>query len=276
MLVFVWAVAFAFIYGLVIGSFLNVVIYRVPRGESTVSPPSACPQCGTRIRPVDNIPVLSWLLLCGRCRHCGEPISPRYLFVELGTALTFAAITWWALRNGLPADTAGVIALVLGLIALLYLAAISVALGLIDAATRRLPNRILFPAYWVSAILLAATALVAGEPERLLGALGGGAALFSLYFALAIIRPGGMGFGDVKLAGLLGLYLGWFGWPQLIVGAFGAFLLGGLFGLILLAIKRAGRTSSIPFGPWMLAGAWIGILFGDALAYGYLRLYGLA
>jgi len=266
----------AAIVGLAIGSFLNVVIYRVPRGESVVSPPSACPRCGARIRPFDNIPAFSWLLLRGRCRDCGAPISPRYLVVELGTAVFFGAVAWHALRDGVPPDGGDAAGLLLALAAFLYLAAISVALGVIDMETRRLPNRILLPAYWVAAVLLSAAALVAGEPERLLGALGGGAGLFVLYFALALIRPGGMGFGDVKLAGVLGLYLGWLGWSELAVGAFGAFLLGGLFGAVLLALRRAGRKSSIPFGPWMLGGAWIGILFGDTIAHGYLRLYGLA
>nr|WP_241986280.1 A24 family peptidase [Cryobacterium psychrophilum] len=264
----------AAVFGLMIGSFLNVVIYRVPRGESVVSPPSACPQCGARIRPFDNIPVISWLVLRGRCRDCGAPISPRYLLVELGTAVFFGVVGWWALQNGVPTEAP--VALIVALVAFLYLAAISVALGLIDIETRRLPNRILLPAYWVVAVLLTAAALLAGEPERLLVALAGGAGLFALYFALAVIRPGGMGFGDVKLAGVLGLYLGWLGWGELAVGAFGAFLLGGLFGAVLLAARRAGRKSSIPFGPWMLVGAWIGILFGDTIAHGYLRLYGLA
>lgn len=269
-------IALAAVYGLMIGSFLNVVIFRVPLGRSVVSPPSACPHCGAAILRRDNVPVLSWLLLRGRCRGCGAPISPRYLFVELGTAIFFGCAAWWVLGTSLfDNGTTGVPALAVVLVAFLYLAAISVALAVIDIETHRLPNRILLPAYWVSAVLLAAAGLLGGEPGRLLGALVGGAGLFALYLALAVIRPGGMGFGDVKLAGVLGLYLGWLGWGQLAVGAFGAFLLGGLFGVVLLIAKRAGRKSSIPFGPWMLAGAWLGIFFGAQLAAGYLSLYGL-
>nr|WP_081882390.1 A24 family peptidase [Cryobacterium sp. MLB-32] len=270
-------VTLAVIYGLLIGSFLNVVIYRVPLGRSVVSPPSACPQCGAGILRRDNVPVVSWLLLRGRCRNCGAPISPRYPLVELGTALFFGVVTWWVLVS-LPVASGptGPFAVAAALVAFLYLAAISVALALIDIDTHRLPNRILLPAYWIAAVLLAAAGLLAGEPERLVGALIGGAALFALYLTLALVRRGAMGFGDVKLAGVLGLYLGWVGWGELAVGAFGAFLLGGLFGVALLLAKRAGRKSSIPFGPWMLAGAWIGIVFGAPLAEAYLALYGLA
>ena len=128
----------------------------------------------------------------------------------------------------------------------------------------------------MAAVLLGAAALVAGEPGRLLTALIGAGTLFGLYLALALISPGGMGLGDVKLAGLLGLYLGYLGWAPLIVGAFGAFLLGGVFGLLLLLSRKAKRRSSIPFGPWMLLGAWIGVFFGDQISIGYLTLYGLA
>ncbi|MBX0301790.1 prepilin peptidase [Cryobacterium sp. 1639] len=266
------------LFGLLIGSFLNVVIYRIPAGLSISTPPSACTRCGGRIRPWDNVPVLSWLVLGGKCRDCSAPISPRYPLVELATGVSFAAVTWWMLSTA-PAATANgtaIVAWAITLAAFLYLCAISIALALIDLDTHTLPNRIIYPAYLVSAVLLTVAALLAGEPARLFGALVGGAGLFALYLALALIRPGGMGLGDVKLAGVLGLYLGWLGWGELAIGAFAAFLLGGLFGVVLLAVRRAGRKSSIPFGPWMLAGAWTGVLFGNIIALGYLRLYGFA
>ncbi|WP_105033370.1 prepilin peptidase [Cryobacterium aureum] len=270
------------ILGAIIGSFLNVVIYRLPAGRSIVSPPSACGSCGARIRPYDNIPVLSWFVLRGECRDCKAPISPRYPMIELGTAVFFAVVALWAFASadfGWAAVTTTTNTLATQLIVLaafLYLAAISVALAMIDLDTHTLPNRILLPAYPVAAVLLGAAALVAGEPGRLLTALIGAGALFGLYLALALISPGGMGLGDVKLAGLLGLYLGYLGWAPLIVGAFGAFLLGGVFGLLLLLTRKAKRRSSIPFGPWMLLGAWIGAFFGDQIAIGYLTLYSLA
>ncbi|SDM85809.1 leader peptidase (prepilin peptidase) / N-methyltransferase [Cryobacterium flavum] len=270
------------ILGAVIGSLLNVVIYRIPAGRSIVSPPSACGSCGARIRPYDNIPVLSWFVLRGECRDCKALIPPRYPMIELGTAVFFAVVALWVFASanfGWAAVTTATNTLATQLIVLaafLYLAAISVALAMIDLDTRTLPNRILLPAYPVAAVLLGAAALVAGEPGRLLTALIGAGTLFGLYLALALISPGGMGLGDVKLAGLLGLYLGYLGWAPLIVGAFGAFLLGGVFGLLLLLSRKAKRRSSIPFGPWMLLGAWIGVFFGDQISIGYLTLYGLA
>ena len=270
------------ILGALIGSFLNVVIYRIPAGRSIVSPPSSCSSCGARIRPYDNIPVLSWLVLRGRCRDCQAPISPRYPMVELGTGVVFAVVAVWVFSTdgfgwaGVTThDNTLAIQLIL-LVAFLYLAAISIALAMIDLDTHTLPNKILLPAYPVAAVLLTAAALVAGEPGRVLTAFIGAAALFGLYLALALISPGGMGLGDVKLAGLLGLYLGYLGWGPLIVGAFGAFLLGGVFGLLLLATRKAKRRSGIPFGPWMLLAAWLGVFFGDQIAIGYLTLYGLA
>ncbi|WP_104135361.1 MULTISPECIES: A24 family peptidase [unclassified Cryobacterium] len=276
-------VVIAGLFGLLIGSFLNVVIYRVPAGKSIVSPPSACGNCGASIRPYDNVPVLSWLLLRAKCRDCGAAISARYPLVELGTGVFFAVVALWVFAgpDRIAGDdavlvwTSPFLAQIIVLAAFLYLAAVSVALAMIDLDTHTLPNRILLPAYPVGAVLLTAAALVAGEPGRLLSALIGAAALFGLYLALALISPGGMGLGDVKLAGVLGLYLGWLGWAPLIVGAFGAFLLGGLFGIGLLVSRKAGRRSSIPFGPWMLLAAWLGALFGQSIAAGYLTLFGL-
>lgn len=248
--------------GLVGGSFLNVVVHRVPAGRSVVQPRSACPACGHEVRARDNVPLVSWLVLRGRCRDCGAAISVRYPLVELGTGLLFAG-TFLALeaRGQLPA-----------LPAALYLAAISVALAAIDLDTRRLPNAIVLPSYPVLAVLLVLASVLAGDWWALARAGIGGAALWLLYFLVMVAKPGGMGFGDVKLAGLLGGVLGWFGWGSLVVGAFAAFLVGGLFSVVLLAAGRAGRKSAIPFGPWMLLGAWIGIFVGEPLWGAYLGI----
>lgn len=265
------------VFGALIGSFLNVVVWRVPRGESLSHPASHCPNCDHPIRPWDNIPLISWLVLRAKCRDCGAPISVRYPLVELGTALFFAAVAWWGVASGelgsLLGSPAGVL---IGLVGFLYLAAISIALAIIDLETQRLPNVIVLPAYVVGALLLAASAILGGQPEVLLGAGIGMAALFLFYFLLVLIYPKGMGLGDVKLAGVLGLYLGFLGWGQLAVGAFGAFVLGGVFSIVLLIIGRAGRKTRVPFGPWMLAGAWVGIFSGEQVSTWYLGLFGLA
>jgi leader peptidase (prepilin peptidase)/N-methyltransferase len=254
--------------GLAIGSFLNVVVWRVPRGESLIAPPSACPRCAHPIRARDNVPVASWLLLRGRCRDCAEPIRARYPLVEAATALAFVALTLYYVLVQ-PSRFAE-------LPALLFLAATSISLALIDADTHTLPNRIVLPAYRVGAALLLGATVVAGDWAALATAFIGASALFAFYLALALVHPRGMGLGDVKLAGVLGLYLGWFGWSELVVGAFAAFLLGGVYAVVLLATRQVERGGGVPFGPWMLAGAWVGILLGERIAHTYLTSVGLA
>lgn len=254
------------VLGLAVGSFLNVVVWRVPRGEPVLRPASSCPRCQHPIRARDNVPMLSWLLLLGRCRDCDEPISVRYPLVEAATGVLFVLVV---LRFGLLVPSAWAVP------AFLYLAAIAVALALIDLETHRLPNAIVLPAYPASIALLVVASAGTGDWWALLRAAIGAAALFAFYLVLALAVPRGMGFGDVKLAGVLGLYLGWLGWGSLAVGAFAAFLLGGLFSIALLAIRKAGRKSGIPFGPWMLAGAGVATFFGEELAVGYLALVGL-
>lgn len=253
------------VVGLAVGSFLNVVVWRVPRGESVVRPASACPGCSTPIAARDNVPLVSWLLLRGRCRTCACAISARYPLVEASTAVLFSVTAAWAASEGQLAL----------LPALLYLVAIGVALALIDLDVRRLPDAIVLPSYVVVAVLLGGAALVQQDPAAAVRALVGGVLLWLLYFVLCVARPGGMGFGDVKLAGILGAYLGYAGWSALVVGAFAAFLLGGAAGAALVVSRRAGRRSSLPFGPFMLAGAALGLVAGASLAQWYLQVSGL-
>ena len=267
------------VFGALIGSFLNVVVYRVPAGRSIVSPPSSCGSCGEGIRPYDNIPVVSWLALRGKCRSCRAAISVRYPLVEAATAVAFVGVAWW-FWFGPEAPTAhtgtAIAAGLLETVAFLYLVAVSVVLALIDLDTHRLPNAIVLPSYGVGAVLLGVSALLTGDAGALVSAVVGAAALFAFYLVLALVRPGGMGFGDVKLAGVLGLFLGFLGWSTLAVGAFAAFLLGGLYAIALLAARRTERGGGIPFGPWMLAGAWLGILAGPTIGSVYLALLGFA
>ena len=207
------AVVFITLAGLAIGSFLNVVIWRVPRGESIVSPPSHCPQCDAEIRGRDNIPVLSWLILRGRCRDCGAHISARYPGVELLTGALFLLVT---LTFGLTWE----------LPAYLYLTAVGVALAFIDLDTKRLPNVLTLPSYPIVAGLLLIPAAVYGQWGDFGRALLGGLGLFVFYLLLALVYPAGMGMGDVKLSGVLGMALAWLGWGEWLVGSFLAFLLG--------------------------------------------------
>lgn len=244
--------------GLAVGSFLNVVIHRVPRGESLVRPGSHCPHCGNEVRNRHNIPVLGWLLLRGRCADCEAPISARYPLVEAATAALFVAV---AARFGLSWE----------LPAYLYLAAVAIALTAIDLDTLRLPDAIVLPSYSIGLALLVPP-MIAGQAwdagTRSLLAAG---ALFAFYYVIATVHRG-MGFGDVKLALLLGLYLGFLGWQFLAVGAFAGFLLGGVVGVVLLAAGRATRKTKIPFGPYMLAGAFLAVFAGAPIADWYLGL----
>jgi leader peptidase (prepilin peptidase) / N-methyltransferase len=264
------------LFGIAIGSFLNVVIYRVPIGKSVVYPASACPNCGSEIHAYDNVPLVSWLVLRAKCRNCSEPISARYPLVELGTGLLFFLVSLpLAAQLATVQPTNATIASGLTLVAYLYLAAISVALAFIDIEHHRLPNAIVLPSYVVGALLLGSAAIVDGDVTALARAGIGLAAMFLGYFALSLIWKGGMGFGDVKLAGVLGLYLGFTGWGSLAVGALIAFFLGGIYGGVLILLRKQDRKSGIPFGPWMLLGAWIGILFGNLIWSDYLSLFGL-
>ncbi len=252
-------VLLAAVVGLVVGSFLNVVVHRVPQGLSVVRPRSACPACSSPVRSRDNVPVAGWLLLRGRCRDCAAPIGLRYPLVELGTAALFVVLT---LRFGLDPV----------LPAFLYLAAVGLALALIDLDCKRLPNVLTLPSYPVAVVLLGGAALLGSDSGSFPRALIGGAALYALYRVLRLAYPAGMGGGDVKLSGVLGMYTGWIGWGAWAVAAFFAFLLGGLFGVALIAVGRGGRKTAIPFGPFMLAAALLAVLVGQPLVEAYLEL----
>ncbi|GGH50434.1 prepilin peptidase [Microbacterium album] len=263
--------------GLAIGSFLNVVAHRVPRGESVVAPRSACPACGHAIRAYDNVPVLSWLVLRGRCRDCGARIAARYSLVELATGALFAVVALAfgpaVLGAGSPAEAAAAIVV---LAAHLALAGFGVALTAIDLDTQRLPNALVLPLLGTGVVAFAVAGPLSGDLGATVRALAGGAILFAVYLVLHLVRPDGMGAGDVKLAAALGVFLGWSGWGALAVGAIAAFALGAVVGIVLMLVRRIGRKGGIPFGPWMIGGAWIGILAGEPLARAYLSLFGLA
>jgi leader peptidase (prepilin peptidase)/N-methyltransferase len=231
-------------FGLLIGSFLNVVAYRLPRGESLVKPRSRCTSCGEEVRPYDNVPLLSWMLLRGRCRFCGTHISARYPAVELVTALVFGVV---ALVRGFDA----------GLLIELPFAAMLIAVANIDLEHHIVPNKILLPlAVWG----IAATAVI--RPGALPEALAAGAAAFAALLATALAYPAGMGMGDVKLAGVMGIYLGAAVAPALLA----SFLLGSIVGIAIIARHgAAGRKKGVPFAPFMALGGLIGLLAGPEL-----------
>lgn len=252
-------VGLCFLFGLVFGSFANVVIHRVPRDESLVKPPSECPQCETPLQWRDNIPVLSWLLLRRKCRHCGEPISVRYPLVELTTGLLFAGV---GARFGLDWALPGFLLFVWTLF----------VLGMIDARTRRIPNRLTYPLTPVLVILIAGAAFLNGETGWAVRAMVAGVVAFLLLLTMAVINPRGMGMGDVKLAAFIGVGLGYLGWGHLVLGLFGSFLLGGVVAIALLALRARGRKDVIPFGPYLAAGAIITVFVGGPLVAGYMDL----
>jgi leader peptidase (prepilin peptidase)/N-methyltransferase len=245
--------ALAGVLGAVFGSFLNVVAHRVPRRESIVKPRSRCPSCGAHIRPYDNVPVVSWLVLRGRCRDCSARISPRYPLVEAAAAALCAGAV-------LSHDTAAGAALSVALVLVLVPAAA------IDLEHRIIPNR-LTGAGALLALALGVALDPAGEPARLIaGAAAGG---FLLLAALAY--PGGMGMGDVKLAGVMGLFLGAAVAPALMV----ALLSGVVVGAVVVARKgaRAGRKTAVPFGPFLALGGIVAIFAGQPIVNWYAHTY---
>ena len=248
------ALAPAALFGLLIGSFLNVVAWRLPRGQSLVRPRSQCPGCGTQVKPYDNVPVVSWLLLRGRCRGCGEKISARYPIVEAVTAALYVLVV--ALKH----DDA--LQLVLGLVLVTFL----VPIAAIDLDHKIIPNKLTAPAA-VLAIALVAVLDTRHLPEYLIA--GFGALLF--FYLPALIHNKGMGMGDVKLAGVLGLYLGRAVAPALFI----ALILGVVVGAAVIASKGVsdGRRTKVPFGPFLAAGALIAFFVGDGIVDSYMERF---
>ncbi len=239
--------------GLLAGSFLNVVAWRMPRGESLLLPGSHCPGCEHPVRPYDNVPVLSWLALRGRCRDCAEPISARYPLVEALTALLAAGVV-------LTSDSLHDVLLGLVLVALL------VPIALIDLDHRIIPNRL------TALGALAALAIgLATEPSEVPQQLIAAAAAGGFLLLAALARPGGMGMGDVKLAGMLGLFLG----REVAVALLVALVAGTLVGIVVMARRgaREGRKTAIPFGPFLALGGAVALLAGPAIVDWYLTSF---
>ena len=250
------------VFGLVFGSFLTVVISRLPEGESVIRPRSRCPRCGAEIRARDNVPILSYLLLRGRCRNCGQRVSPAYPLIEGATAILFTAAAL-ALE---PLERAILAAPFLGLM---------LALGVIDARHRIVPNRIVYPALVLSAVAILVLDLAGLEVDAVRGLVG--LLVYSVpLFLVALAVPRGMGMGDVKLAGLIGLVLGSFGLAYVGVAAALGIIGGGVGALLALLVLGYGRRQQIAFGPFLAGGAVLAALTAPQLARIYLSLVGLS
>lgn len=258
-------ITFAAILGLLFGSFATAFAYRVPRHES-LGGRSKCPNCNTTVRAADNIPVISYLLLRGKCRNCGKPISVRYPLIELASGALFALAAWKFELTLTGLAYAGFFWVLL-------------VLTVIDLEFKLLPNRVVFPALYAGWAFLIADALLdtsfsSGHPGALRDAGLGAAAFAGFLFLVAFIYPAGMGMGDVKLAILLGSFLGYVGGIGLTVtGMFLSFLFGGFLGALIAVARGGGRKTQIPFGPWLALGTVTSVLLGQGLLDWYLQLF---
>ena len=252
-------VILAFVLGLIFGSFGTVAAYRIPRRETIVTGRSKCPNCGRQIKAHENIPVVSYLVLRGKCPGCGTRISLRYPLTELATAVLFAL----AVVKFEVSVTAAVYA---GFFWVL------VVLTLIDLEHKLLPNRVVYPTLVAGWAGLVVAALIDGDTERLRSAALGAVVFGGFLFVVAFIYPAGMGGGDVKLAFVLGTFVGYAGGVgAVLAGMFMSFLLGGVIGIIAMRISGKGRKTQIPFGPFLAAGSVIAVFWGERIADGYVE-----
>ncbi|MER7950618.1 prepilin peptidase [Streptomyces sp. NPDC096079] len=248
--------AFIGLLGLAVGSFLNVAVSRVPAGRSVVRPRSACPRCATPIAARDNIPVVSWLLLGRRCRACRVPIPARYPLVEALTAILFAAE---ALRFGRSEMLPAALVFTAGLL----------ALAACDAERFLLPRRLVYPTLGLTAACLLAAAAATGQWHRLVVTAACGVGGFAVFLALHGVRPAWLGFGDVRLAGLLGTGLGWLGPGHLVFALMAGSVAGLVVAVVLMAAGRANRHTRLPFGVFLAAGAIAALLVGAPVVHWY-------
>jgi leader peptidase (prepilin peptidase)/N-methyltransferase len=238
------------VMGLLVGSFLTVVVDRVPRGASIVAPPSACGSCGHRLTALDLVPIGSWLVLGGKCRHCKASIGPEPLIVEVATATLFVL---FGLKFG--ADPV--------LPAYCVLGAALVALVWIDLHEFRLPREITYTAFVLSLAIMVVATLVDDETGKLWDALLGAGIALAIMGAIYVASRGGMGDGDVRLAPLLGLHLGYLKPGIVPIGLFLGFLIGAVVGVALMSVSKAGRKTALPFGPFLAAGTVLAVFIGQ-------------
>jgi len=242
----------AVVMGLLIGSFLTVVIDRVPRGVSVVQPGSACGSCGLELGPLDLVPILSWLVLRGKCRKCRQLIGVEPTIVEIVTVTLFTLMAIHFKEAVLVA-------------AFCVFAAGLTGLTVIDLKTQRLPREVSYTVMALGAPLLVIAALINNEPRRIYMAVIGAVIAFAVMGGLYVASRGGLGDGDVRLSPLLGMYLGWLNPGLALVGLFYGFILGALIGVVLMIVGKAGRRTQLPFGPFLAAGSIVAIFYGQNL-----------
>lgn len=245
------------VIGLCVGSFLNVVIRRVPQRQSVWRSRSNCAACGSPVAGRDSIPLVSWVLLRGHCRDCGVAVPARYPLVEIATATLFAAAgIRFAQSFALPAFC-------------VFFASL-LAITLIDYDHFIIPNRVIYPTLFITAPMLLLASALQGDWLAAEHAAVGGVGGFLALFIVHLVSPRGMGFGDVRLAGLIGMMLGWLGLGFVFLGLFLSFLLASVIGIGLMVTRIRGRKDAVPFGPFMAAGALIAVLWGQEILGAYL------
>lgn len=247
-----------FLLGAIVGSFLNVCIYRIPRDLSILSPSSRCPSCNTSIKPYDNIPIISFLILGGRCRHCSAKISLRYPLVETLNALLYILVQW---RFGLGWHTPVLLAFCSAMIVITF----------IDLDFQLIPDTITLPGIPLG--LLAGSLIlpdpferssILGFKEAFIGLLSGGL----LFYVIAFLSRGGIGGGDIKMMAMIG---GFLGWKSILLTTFAGSLIGSLIGIFLMVFRGKGRKTKIPFGPFLAAGAIMSLFYGQEISALYLN-----
>ncbi|UCE66434.1 MAG: prepilin peptidase [Candidatus Zixiibacteriota bacterium] len=249
------------LFGISFGSFLNVLIYRLPAKESLVKPPSKCPNCGSKIRLYDNIPVISYMILGGRCRHCNKSISLRYPVIEIlsGLLTVYAIYSFGFTLRGIE---------------VVFLSLVFLAIFFIDLDHTIIPDIFTIPGIIIGIAVSLLPGSIVGWKQSLIGmAVGGGAFILVGMLGRIIFKKEALGFGDVKYAAMVGAFLGW---KNLILMLIIASFLGSIIGISLIYLSgKKGKSTYIPFGPFLTVGAWISIYFGDYLIKAYLELAGI-
>lgn len=267
----------AVVYGLVFGSFANAVAYRVPTGE-TLWTRSHCPKCDAQIKAWQNIPVLSWVFLRGKCANCKEPISIQYPAIELLTGVLFGLLTWFVIQqdyaNFYYFPYYSIIPPILIAVVLCYFAFIGVVLSIIDLKTMTLPTKLIYPTWIGSVALLSIASYVMKDFDSIKTMLIGGAASMLIYGIIWFVVPRGFGFGDVRLVLLTGSILGWFSIGHAVLGVMLPFILSSIVMVPLLLLKVVDRKTKVPLGPWIIAATIITVFFGDIIVNTYLSIGG--